>query len=596
MFIFIIINCAPRDPISLWNRHWETLTDDTLNYFQRKLGMEVWSDDQRKNLGLEFLVKEYISVNGSFDGFPLPKPTTSFLTDRELAANRLLYDETHYDIQRIDGFLSGFNLMNTGQTAAFKAIDEALLCSDRQHPAGLCQCSTLFFLDGPGGTGKTFLQNILLAHVRKQGKVALAVASTGIAATLLEGGRTAHSRFKIPLQAFSDSTCNISKRSDLAELLHYTKLILWDEAVMMKRDIFEAVDRTFRDILDCDNIPFGGIVVCFSGDFRQTLPVIPRANRAEVISSCLKNSRLWQHIRVLKLTENMRLRSSTLSDNERERNRIFAQRLLSVGESTGEDNMIDWPSEHIVENNTLQDLADHVYDGLDSGIQPETYFNDRAILAARNDIVSNLNTQLIQRMPSKAVDKLSADSVIDPGDACKYPTEVLNQVSESGLPPHKLTLKEGCPVMLLRNLDPRRGLCNGTRLQVKSISDHILICTYLDRERAGPEASADGIVLLPRICCRSSDSNSIVEFDRRQFPVRVCFAMTINKSQGQSLGRVGIYLNPEVFSHGQLYVALSRTTDPKELWLADDGVGEDSDGRGLISGRIKNIVYDEVFW
>ena len=150
--------------------------------------------------------------------------------------------------------------------------------------------------------------------------------------------------------------------------------------------------------------------------------------------------------------------------------------------------------------------------------------------------------------------------------------------------------------MLLRNLDPRRGLCNGTRLQVKSISNHILICTYLDRERAGPEAPADGIVLLPCICCRSSDGNSIVEFDRRQFPVRVCFAMTINKSQGQSLGRVGIYLNPEVFSHGQLYVALSRTTDPKELWLADDSVGEDLDGRGLISGRIKNIVYDEVFW
>jgi len=71
--------------------------------------------------------------------------------------------------------------------------------------------------------------------------------------------------------------------------------------------------------------------------------------------------------------------------------------------------------------------------------------------------------------------------------------------------------------------------------------------------------------------------------------------MTINKSQGQSLGRVGIYLNPEVFSHGQLYVALSRTTDPKKLWLADDGAGEDPDGRGLIDGRLKNIVYDEVF-
>ena len=76
--------------------------------------MEVWSDNQRKNLGLEFLVKEYISVNGSFNRFPLLKPTTSFLTDQELAVNHLLYDETHYDIQRINGFLSGFNLMNIG--------------------------------------------------------------------------------------------------------------------------------------------------------------------------------------------------------------------------------------------------------------------------------------------------------------------------------------------------------------------------------------------------------------------------------------------------------------------------------------------------
>ena len=124
---------------------------------------------------------------------------------------------------------------------------------------------------------------------------------------------------------------------------------------------------------------------------------------------------------------------------------------------------------------------------------------------------------------------------------------------------------------------------------------HVLFYTYLDRRRAGPAAPADGIVLLPRIPCRSSEDNSFIEFDRRQFPIRVCFAMTINKSQGQSLGRVGIYLDPEVFSHGQLYVALSKTTDPKKLWLADDGAAEDADGRGLIDGRVKNIVYDEVF-
>jgi hypothetical protein len=110
-------------------------------------------------------------------------------------------------------------------------------------------------------------------------------------------------------------------------------------------------------------------------------------------------------------------------------------------------------------------------------------------------------------------------------------------------------LKEGCLVMLLQNLDFNRGLCNGTRLQVKSIFKHVVFCTYLDLERAGPKAPADGVVLLLCICCRSNGDGSFVEFDRKQFPICVCFAMTINKSQGQSLGRVGIYLNPEVFAH-----------------------------------------------
>ena len=140
------------------------------------------------------------------------------------------------------------------------------------------------------------------------------------------------------------------------------------------------------------------------------------------------------------------------------------------------------------------------------------------------------------------------------------------------------------------------GLCNGTRLQVKSVARHVVFCTYLDLKRARPRAPANGVVLLPRICCRSSEDGSFVEFDRKQFPIRVCFAMTINKSQGQSLGRVGVYLNPEVFAHGQLYVSLSRTTDQDKLWLADDGAGEDAEGRGLLHGRVKNIVYDEVFY
>jgi hypothetical protein len=102
-----------------------------------------------------------------------------------------------------------------------------------------------FFVDGLGGIGKTFLYSCLLNTVRAQGRVAIVVASSGIAALLLDGGRTAHSRFKIPVQGLNiTSTCYISRDSELATLLQAAVLIVWDEAVMMHRHVFEAVNRS----------------------------------------------------------------------------------------------------------------------------------------------------------------------------------------------------------------------------------------------------------------------------------------------------------------------------------------------------------------
>lgn len=89
----------------------------------------------------------------------------------------------------------------------------------------------LFFVEGPGGTGKTFLYNTILAKFRSEGKIAIAVATSGIAANLLVGGQTAHSIFRIPIKIYSDSTCNININSPLAELLQKTNIIFWDEAV-----------------------------------------------------------------------------------------------------------------------------------------------------------------------------------------------------------------------------------------------------------------------------------------------------------------------------------------------------------------------------
>ncbi len=170
-----------------------------------------------------------------------------------------------------------------------------------------------FFVDGLGGTGKTFLYSCLLSTVRAQGRVAIAVASSGIAALLLDGGRTAHSRFKIPVQGLnSTSTCYISRDSELATLLQAAALIVWDEVVMMHRHVFEAVNRSLQDIMAVINptfkfLPFGGLVVVFGGDFRQILPVVPRGTRGDVVTAALNRSSIWQHVRVFKLHTNMRV-------------------------------------------------------------------------------------------------------------------------------------------------------------------------------------------------------------------------------------------------------------------------------------------------
>ena len=131
----------------------------------------------------------------------------------------------------------------------------------------------VFFADGAGGTGKTFLYRALLARVRHARKIALATATSGVAASIMPGGRTAHLRFKIPLKLEEGASCNFTKESGTAKLLNMASLILWDEGTMTKRQAIEALDISMRDITDRRDRrklqPFGGETIVFDGDFRQ---------------------------------------------------------------------------------------------------------------------------------------------------------------------------------------------------------------------------------------------------------------------------------------------------------------------------------------
>jgi len=164
-----------------------------------------------------------------------------------------------------------------------------------------------------------------------------------------------------------------------------------------------------------------------------------------------------------------------------------------------------------------------------------------------------------------------------------FTTEFLNDIKCSGIPPHRLKLKKGCTVMLMRNIDQAAGLCNGTRLIIDDLSRNFIGATVITGKNQGEK------IIIPRMNLVPSDPGLPFKFMRRQFSVTLCFAMTINKSQRQSLSHVGIYLPKPVFTHGQLYVALSRVTSRKGLKLLI--LTED----GAVTNETVNVVYREVF-
>lgn len=443
--------------------------------------------------------------------------------------------------------------LNTEQRLVFDAVSSSI----ESRKGGV------FMIDAPAGSGKTFTMCALTADLRANGKLVLCTASTGIAALLLPGGLTAHSTFKIPFgdNLIEGSSCNVKSESERAQVLRRADLIIWDEIPMSNKFAPEALDLTLRDLRRNDT-PFGGATVLFSGDWRQVGPVIPFGTPRDVVNAAFISSYLWKHVQRFRLIQSMRDRLD----------KPYSLTVRAIGEGkiapiTLPDESIVIPLQHtsadehtsvlstctITGVTDFEHLIDFVYPDLLTA--DPALFADRGILAPTNVSIDQINNHVLNLLPNPLHGQHSSNHLIkdNPNDIAEVTsTEYLEAVDVPGVPPHELNLKRGCVVMFIRNVNFDSGIVNGRKGIVRAISPRVVDVQVI--------AAGSPLVKIPRITFEVKVGANGITFHRQQFPLRVCYAVTINKSQGQTLTTVGLDLRDDVFCHGQLYVALSRTT------------------------------------
>jgi hypothetical protein len=547
----------------------------------------IQSDEGRFNALLADLAQLFADRGAHLTDYAFPEPL-EYKT--ELERERLLYSNAQEQLALLRR-LEVEAPNNENQADVFRTVTQAMDITSNGDDR-----SKLYFLQGQGGCGKTTVAKKLMAYARSKSLLALGCASTALAATNYEGFTTAHSLFCYPVIDDTDdmdpsepAQCQFDTNPERWELLTAAVFIVWDEMPSNHRQLFEAVYRATDG--------FKGKVLLCMGDWRQIMPIVKSGSREEVVDSCIKRSYLWNEFTVLNLSINMRLRAlgsalhnssdTECADYEARRDAYeqqtdYGDMILSIGEGTCNHKDVDLLNKndydatqicrfsripfHLASHNK-DDVSSSSKDVLQSaltwlhpdGFNSET-MSHSCILAARND-TGDMWNKLVQEMnpDEQVVSYASRDKlceVDDPNGILQkmMTTEVLNQFNNNGMPPHILALKRGDICLVLRNMSKRNGLVTNRRVRVLQLNaNSIKVQTIGDNPK---------VTVIPRIRFKFRlPYGESFQLMRTQFPLRLAYCMSYNKSQGQTFtGKVLMDVTSPPFAHGHLYVALSRIT------------------------------------
>jgi hypothetical protein len=434
-----------------------------------------------------------------------------------------------------------------------------------------------FIVEGPGGVGKTLLNNAIIAALKAARLNVIPTAATGIASTLMTGGSTAHSAFCIPTDIDHNTPPRIEAHGPLAQRLKETDLIIIDEFSMFHRANLEYLDRALRDIFPQGSarsqLPFGGIPILLTGNWAQLAPVVPGANEGGRRDASIKMSPLLRHFQTFYLRENMRAGLGEAA---------FANLLLQIGYGR---NFVNRDCIEIPEQCRSQSLDDLIAFCFPAELMLRPLENvelikSHCILSPLRSTVAQLNDRIRCLIPEAysptevlhALDhRVHAPTADDPTavTAAQRDIEYIHNRTPSGFPPYELRLKVGMICVMNYNYDPRAHLFNGTRVQILQIQRNLLKVKVLT-------GTSDHIAYLGRRKFEYGRKRNEpgIPFTRTQYPLEPGFCMTVNKSQGQTLDRVGVDLTSrQCFSHGMLYTALSRVRSASSLRILS-GLGD----------------------